>query len=140
VYAIITYKLFKGADLPRILITMNHNSTYYKVFELKVTGADKKVMLAILKLMEIDMNTISLLGDTLEAICAEAKVSKQQVRNATSRLAKLHLLEPTKTIRGEYVINPSFAWKGNEARTWKFYETLEQQARNKASEATKGLR
>lgn len=110
---------------------INQNSKYYRLFELDVQGADKKVMLAILKYMGIDTNIINLVGDDLISICKEANVSKQQVRNATSRLVKLHLLESTKTLRGEYVVNPSFAWKGNEGRVWRFYEKLELQAKDK---------
>ena len=116
--------------MPRINVMINQHSKYYQVLQNEITGVDKKVFLAIVKHMEIDTNLITLLGATLSIIIDELAVSKQQVRNATSNLAVLHLLEPTRTLRGEYIVNPSLAWKGNEDKVWKFYTKFEFQLRD----------
>ncbi len=119
--------------MPRINVMLNQHSKYYTVLQNEITGADKKIFLAIVKHMGIDTNLITLLGDTLAILMSELSVSKQQIRNATSNLAALHLLEPTRTLRGEYIVNPSLAWKGDEEKVWKYYTKFEFQLRDQLS-------
>ena len=107
--------------MPKVNIMLNQHSKYYKIFENDVQGVDKKIMLAALKEMEIQTNLIVFSGSTLVNIKESVKVSTQQVRNAISRLAKLNLLEKTLTIKNGYVVNPSFAWKGDETTIWRFH-------------------
>lgn len=97
----------------------------YEVFEGSISGTGKKVMLAILKRMTRDMNHIIIGGDTLDDICESLGLSTAQVRNKITELKRYALIEPTMTLRAEYLVNPTFAIKGNEDAVWRFYGEIE---------------
>ena len=101
----------------------------YKAFEEKTTGSEKKVMLAILKLMAKDLNVITIGGKTLLEIMDETGMSESHIRNSVSKLKSLFLIEPTGVLRGEYIVNPTFAIKGDIRKVWRFYGELENKTR-----------
>ena len=111
-------------------VTINTDSGIYKVLENEVSGSGKKLMLAMFKHMTADMNHIIVGGGTLDILCAETGLSESQVRNKTSELSRLHLIEPTGLIRAEYIVNPVLVIKGNSVAVWKFYGELERQRGN----------
>jgi len=105
----------------------------YNIFEQEVSGTGKKLMLALLKLMDNDTNLIQINGVTLDTLLKTTGLSESQVRNKTSELKKYYLIESTGT-RSEYIINPMFAVKGNASSVWRMYGKLERLAGN--TEAT----
>ena len=92
----------------------------YRSFVEHTIGAEKKVMMGILKYMEPDMNHVIINGETLVNIMNTTGLCKQQIRNCVTNLKKLHIIEPLR-LRAEYIVNPLFAVKGNYDEVWKFY-------------------
>jgi len=111
-------------------VMINTESDIYKVLENETSGSAKKLILAMFKLMTKDMNHIIVGGETLETLCEETGLSEAQIRNKTSELSRLHIIEPTRLIRAEYIINPVLAIKGSSNAVWKFYGELERQRGN----------
>lgn len=87
---------------------------------------EKNVLFGMIRLMEDDMNTIQVGGDTLEQLCVDTGYSKQVIRN---KLGSLYPLIEKTSLRGEYVINPLFAIKGNPDKVWKTYELIDKERR-----------
>lgn len=81
---------------------------------------DKCVIAAVLMLIENDMNTIFIGGDTLDELSSITGYNAQTIRDSVVRLSRLFLLERT-SVRGEYIVNPLFAVKGNEKSVWDVY-------------------
>jgi len=90
----------------------------------------KQILAAILKYMEADLNTIHIGGETLKNIMEYTGYNEQVIRNHLRELYPL--IEKTRQIRGEYIINPTFAVKGSEQAVWDFYRTLEYKIEAKA--------
>ena len=83
---------------------------------------EKNILLSLIRLMDDDMNTVQVGGDTLEEVCRETGYGKQVVRN---KLGSLYPLLEKTGLRGEYIVNPLFAIKGNETSVWKVYHKIE---------------
>ena len=99
----------------------------YKDYFIQVGQTSKNVMLAILKYMECDLNTICVGGDTLDLLVGHTGYSEQTIRD---NLRKLHPMLEKTGVRGEYIVNPMFATKGNEKAVWDMYEEIEQRVNN----------
>lgn len=106
-------------------VTMYTEGASYKLLEDQTTGTGKKVLLSVLKHMESDLNTIIIGGDTLKSMINDTMLSESQIRNGISELRKLGLIEPTRQLRAEYIVDPTLAIKGNPNIVWKFYGALE---------------
>ena len=112
-------------------VTMNTESKLYHVLQNQVTGSDKKLMMSLLKHMTTDMNILTVNGDTLTSIMKDTGMSESHVRNSLSKLSKLGLIESSRLLRSEYIINPSLGYKGNEYEVWKMYSMYEEQRKAK---------
>jgi len=98
-----------------------HGELYNNAF-VRVGHTAKNVMLAILECMDDDMNTIQIGGDTLKKLKKITRYSEQTIRD---NLRVLHpMLEKTGQIRGEYIVNPTFAVKGSEELVWMNYTRI----------------
>jgi len=98
-----------------------HGELYNKLF-VRVVHTAKNIMLAILECMDDDMNTIQIGGDTLKQIKKITMYSEQTIRD---NLRVLHpIIEKTGQIRGEYIVNPTFAVKGSEELVWLNYTRI----------------
>ena len=85
---------------------------------------DKTILDSILSLMGTNTNQIVVLGDTLEAISELSGYSTSTIKSSVSRLSKDKLILPTYQLTAEYIINPSFAYKGNEDAIWEFIQAV----------------
>ena len=103
-------------------VVLKVDGSLYREYFMSVGQTSKNVMLAILKYMDDDMNTIQVNGDTLDAIIDHTGYNKQVVRN---QLVKLKPLIERTNLRGEYIVNPMFAVKGNKDKVWKMYSKIE---------------
>lgn len=112
-------------------VTMNTGSNLYHVLQNDVTGSDKKLMMSLLKHMTTNMNTITVNGATLTSILIDTGMSESHVRNSLSKLTKMNLIESSKLLRSEYIINPSLCYKGSEYEAWKMYSMYEEQRKAK---------
>jgi len=98
-----------------------HGELYNKLF-VRVGHTAKNIMLAILECMDDDMNTVQIGGDTLKQIKKITMYSEQTIRD---NLRVLHpIIEKTGQIRGEYIVNPTFAIKGSEELVWLNYTRI----------------
>ena len=104
-------------------VVLKVDGELYKDYFIAAGQTSKNVMLAILKYMDDDMNTIQVNGDTLDAIIEHTGYNKQVVRN---QLVKLQPLIEKTSLRGEYIVNPMFAVKGDEKKVWNIYKKMEQ--------------
>ena len=120
-------------------VTLLVNSKAYTEFEKSTIGADKKVMLSILKYMIADFNIININGSTLKSISNETSMSESHIRNSISRLKKLYLIEPTRDFRGEYIVNPTFAFKGSESKVWHTYGLIERKTNKDVTVMAEGV-
>ena len=103
------------------------SSLYIKNF-IEVGQTGKNVMLAILKYMDNDTNLIQIGGDTLKLLVGHTGYSSQVIRNHLRCLYPM--LERTVSIRGEYIVNPIFAYKGYECEVWEVYCGIERERGN----------
>ena len=103
-------------------VELKINGTIYKKYFIKVGQTSKNVMLGILKYMDDDMNTISVSGDTLKSLVEHTGYNEQVIRNHLRTLYPM--LEKT-NVRTEYIVNPTFATKGNEDKIWEIYKKIE---------------
>ena len=110
------------------VILKTDGSLYQKEF-VRVGQTSKNIMLAILKYMEEDLNTIIISGETLKFIMQHTGYTEQVIRNHLRELYPL--IEKTRQIRGEYIVNPLFAIKGSEHAVWEFYSSLQHKLENK---------
>lgn len=100
------------------------NGSMYVDCYMNLDGTAKHVINAILKYMGDDSNLIQIGGDTLNAIIELTEYNEGTIRKAMVRLNKFGLAEKT-NLRGEYIVNPSFAVKGNEKLVWDTYGSIE---------------
>ena len=111
-------------------VSLKVAGSLYKTYFISIGQTSKNVMLAILKYMDDDMNTIQVGGDTLTAISEHCGYNDQVIRNQLKKL--FPLLEKT-NLRGEYIVNPQFAVKGNEELVWDMYNKIETLKREQKS-------
>ena len=104
-----------------VLIT---DGTMYGDYFVEVGQTGKNVMLAILKYMECDMNTICIGGDTMELISKHTGYNTQSIRD---QLKGLYPMLEKSSVRGEYIVNPMFAYKGNIKDVYNTYELVEKE-------------
>ena len=121
-----TKKSVKGAN--KSLMRLNQDSSLYNNVFTSLTSGVKVVMLAIGHYATDNKNLIHLGGDTIKAVAEETGFTVPSVRNAITALNKCGIIEPT-GLKGEYIINPLFALKGNFYAVWKFYQAIEAQRR-----------
>ena len=114
-------------------VVMKTDTKLYSVLQNDINGSDKKLMLSLIKYMTKDMNTITINGDTLSSIIKDTGMSESHIRNALSNLSRLELVEPTRLLRSEYIVNPVLCYKGNEDTTWRYYSYMENQRKAKYS-------
>lgn len=112
-------------------VELFHNSDAYELLENHTSGTAKKVMLSVIKHMEKDFNQIIVNGPTLDSMLKDTGLSESQIRNGVSQLKQLQLLEPTRQIRAEYIVNPTLAIKGDAKSVWNFYGSIEKTLGNK---------
>lgn len=143
-------KSVKGSN--KSLFRILQESTIYNNEFTSLTSGVKVVMLAIGHYATDNRNLIHLGGDTIKAVAEETGYTVPSVRNAITALNKCGIIEPT-GLKGEYIINPMFALKGDYRAVWKFYQAIESQRRilmghsgvpvhpiiSAYTEATKGL-
>ena len=110
------------------------DGSQYNVFEKSASGTAKKVMLGMMKYMGIDSNLIIMKNKTIDLISKDSGLSQDQIRNGITELKKLQLIEPTRLLTAEYIIDPTFAFKGDKTKVWRAYGTIEQKLGN--TEAT----
>jgi len=108
-------------------VELKVNSDLYQNEFMKVGQTSKNVMLAILKYMDDDLNTIQIGGDTMECMMIHTGYNKQVIRNQLKVL--FPIIEKTGAIRGEYIVSPTFAVKGSEALAWESYASVENRLR-----------
>lgn len=106
------------------------NNKLYNVFMMETTGSAKKLMLEILIEMDPNTNFITISGTTLHNLMDKTGMSESMVRKIVSELKSLYLIEPTKEVKAEYVVNPSFAIKGDIGSVWRSYGNLERRRGN----------
>lgn len=109
-------------------VALKVNGDMYKSVYASLRHTDKNVLSAILKYMDNDMNTINIGGETLVALIDYTLYKPQTVRDSVVRLQKNKLVEST-GVRGEYIVNPLYAVKGNEAAVWALYKTINEDQR-----------
>ena len=115
--------------MKNVNVQLKQNSKMYSEYMNDIGGKDKAVLDSMLRHMQFNMNTITMNGDTLRNVISDTKLSVQQIRNAVSRLKKTSLIEASGLLRAEYIVNPAFAFKGNENMAWKAYTQMEEQRR-----------
>jgi len=119
-------RLQPSANIQEAVTLHIHSKLYKDVFS-NLGNTSKRVMLVILSYMENDLNTIQVGGEVLDAMSKHTGYGAQTIRN---QLAKLYPLLEKTNLRGEYIVNPLFAVKGNEESVWKFYRGLEDTLEN----------
>jgi len=128
---IIFLSLCEGYSMKKIRgVELMINNKLYNVFMMETTGSAKKLMLEILIEMDPNTNFITIGGTTLHNLMDKTGMSESMVRKVVSELKSLYLIEPTKKIKAEYVINPSFAIKGDTGSVWRSYGNLERSRGN----------
>lgn len=120
----------KGKEVPlstgsRGRVVLRTDTELYRCLYIPLGSTAKRILESIFEYMAEDMNTIQVGGDTLEAIMLMTGYSEKTVRNQLVELNKLGLLEST-DLRGEYIVNPVLAYKGNEYRVWEMYKVIEE--------------
>mgnify|MGYP006883062210 CR=1 FL=1 len=103
-------------------VVLNTKSSVYNKYYTSLSDSDKKILMALMDYCDNDMNTIQVSGNVGEAIESKYNIKVKTVQNAFKRLYPL--IEKT-SLRGEYVINPLFAIKGNEDSVWRAYGKIE---------------
>ena len=104
-------------------VVLKVNGKMYNEVYVNLRHTDKNVLSAMLKYMDNDLNTIQVSGDTLVALMGYTGYQMQTTRDSVVRLQKCKLVEGT-GLRGEYIVNPLFAVKGNEDKIWEHYKKL----------------
>lgn len=87
-----------------------------------LSDGEKKVLMALLDFCDNDLNTIQVGGDVANAIEDTYSIKVKTIRNV---LPKLYPIVEKTHLRGEYIINPMFAVKGNEDSVWRMYSKIE---------------
>jgi len=129
-----------GVKLPlsawknRSRIHIDPTTILYKTVYSPLTAGVKVVLQAILSYTDSGTNLISIGGDTLEAIAEQTRFTKEGVRNAVAILKKANLIEST-GLRGEYIVNPMFAIRGDYLEAWGSYQKIEGQRRQSNEKA-----
>lgn len=108
-------------------VVMRVETEMYHVLQNDTIGADKRVMLSMIKYMTREMNIITVNGDTLSMLMKDTTMSASAIRNSLSNLTRLELIEPSKLIRAEYIVNPVLCFKGSEDATWRSYTKMKSQ-------------
>ena len=109
-------------------VELKVNGSLYVDCYMNLDGTAKHVINAILKYMDNDTNLIQIGGDTLQAIIDLTEYNEGTIRKAMVRLNKFSIAEKT-NLRGEYIVNPLFAIKGNDISVWNTYRSLEEAMR-----------
>jgi hypothetical protein len=112
-------------------VTMRPDTSLYAILQNNTQGNDKKLMLSMIKHMSKNMNTIVINGSTLDDIMSDTSMSESSIRNSLSSLSELGLVEKTRLLRAEYIINPVLCYKGSEIDVWKMYAQVEAQRKMK---------
>ena len=104
---------------------------------MRETGShEKRVMLAILKVMGKDTNLFVAGGSDKEEVMELADVSDQTFRNAMVRLRQLQLIVPTHSgVRGEHQVSILFAFKGDYGKVWNVGRDIEERVTGIAHQA-----
>jgi len=105
-------------------VMLKVNGTIYMSEYVKLGQTAKTVISGLLKHMNNDTNLFYVGGDTLKKLVAHTGYSDATIRNQVSKIVKTNLIEHT-SLRGEYIVNPLFAVKGDEKLVWKSYERIE---------------
>ena len=101
-------------------------------------GSTSRIVLSnLFRLMDKDTNLIQIGGETLTDICMNTKYSEGTVRKAMVELNKFKLAEKT-DLRGEYIINPLLAIKGNEFAVFDTYKMIEKSLSGRTGEREYG--
>lgn len=111
-------------------VTLLVGGSMYSDEYMKLDNTAKTVLDSILKYISNGTNIIHIGGDTLVSMCKFTGYQEQTIRKAIVRLNDSCILEKT-TIRGEYIVNPLFAYKGDESRVWLSYSEVENEHRRK---------
>ena len=119
----------------RRLYTINPESPLNQLYR-KLTAGEKAVLQSLLKFCSDHVNLIHIGGETLEALCLDTGYTSTSIRNAVTKIKRAHLIEPT-GLKGEYIINPLYAIKGNYSSVWRTYQVIESQLRQ--SKGNKGV-
>lgn len=94
---------------------------HYKLLD----NTSRNVLNNLFVVMERDMNLVHIGGDTLDKLERLTGYSEGTIRKAMVVLNKFHLAEKT-SLRGEYIINPMLAVKGDERMVWEMYNKIEE--------------
>ncbi len=100
------------------------------------TDSEKRVMLAILKVMGKDTNLFVAGGSVRDEIMELANVSEQTFKNAMVRFRQMGFLISTHSgIRGEHQVSILFAVKGDYGRVWNVGRDIEERLTGIAHQA-----
>ena len=110
-------------------IIIKRDGTIYKQQFKKLSSGETKLLGLILKYMSTDTNHIILGGDTIKIIEKESAYNEKYILELASKLKRKHFLNYCKRFPREYIVNPTFATKGNEESIWQFIQTVEYQCR-----------
>lgn len=86
-------------------------------------NTSKNVLNNLFVVMERDMNLVHIGGSTLSRLVELTGYNEGTIRKAMVVLNKFHLAEKT-SLRGEYIINPLLAVKGDENLVWNVYRKV----------------
>lgn len=106
------------------------SSELYNTEYKNLSHTSKKVLESVFKFMTVNMNTINIGGDTLKSMIDYSGYSEKTIRNQVSEICKTKILEHTSN-RGEYIVNPLIAYKGDYKEVWRTYGEVEIQLGNK---------
>lgn len=106
-------------------VVMRTETQMYKDVYMVLDKIAKRVYDAVIHYMTEDLNTIQPQGEVLDGLVLMTGYEKNTVQKAVGRLSKLGLVEKT-DLRGEYIVNPMVAYKGNEYRVWEMYRVIEE--------------
>jgi len=114
--------------MPTSQITVNFESSAYKNHFLQLSKGDRSIAMKIFEIIEPNMNTFQIGGRTMEWLSKELGVQDSSIRDAVSRMKKLFVVEST-AVRGEYIVDPLIAYKGDQDKVWDNYSKIEMELR-----------
>ena len=89
-----------------------------------IDNTSRKVLNNLFLEIEKDTNLVQIGGATMTSLVGRTGYSEGTIRKAMVVLNKFKLAEKT-NLRGEYIVNPLFAVKGNEELVWQVYGKIE---------------
>lgn len=120
------------------VVSLVIDGSMYNDNYMDIDNTAKTVLDGILKYMTSGTNLIHIGGEQLQSIISFTGYTEGTVRKAVVRLNASNIVEKT-TIRGEYIVNPLFAYKGDNDRVWLSYKSIEEELkeRNKKQSSRK---